>query len=36
MLPAAALNELLQKVRDLDMDDVRTKVAAQEAAARSV
>ncbi|PWB70826.1 MAG: thioredoxin [Holophagae bacterium] len=35
MLPAAALDELLQKVRELDMDDVRRKVAAQEAAAAS-
>jgi len=35
MLPAAALDELLQKVRELDMDAVRAKVAAQETAARS-
>jgi thioredoxin len=28
MLPAAALDELLQKVRELDMDAVRAKVAA--------
>ena len=32
-LPAAALDELLQKVRDLDMDVVRAKVAAAETAA---
>ena len=35
MLPAAALDELLQKVRELDMDAVRATVAAQETAARS-
>jgi len=35
MLPAAALDELLQKVRELDMDAVREKVAAHEAAAAS-
>jgi thioredoxin 1 len=35
MLPAAALDELLQKVRELDMDAVRADVAAQEAAAAS-
>jgi len=35
MLPAAALDELLQKVRELDMDDVRRKVAAHEATAAS-
>ena len=33
MLPAAALDELLQKVRELDMDAVRAKVAAQETSA---
>jgi thioredoxin len=33
MLPAAALDELLQKVRELDMDAVRAKVATQETAA---
>jgi thioredoxin 1 len=31
--PAAALDELLQKVRELDMDAVRAKVAAAETAA---
>jgi thioredoxin len=35
MLPAAALDELLQKVRELDMDVVRAKVATQESAAAS-
>ena len=30
MLPAAALDELLQKVRELDMDAVRAKVVAAE------
>ena len=33
MLPAAALDELLQKVRELDMEEVRAKVAAEETAA---
>jgi thioredoxin 1 len=33
MLPAAALDELLQKVRELDMVAVRATVAAQETAA---
>jgi thioredoxin 1 len=32
-LPAAALEQLIQAVRDLDMDDVRDKMAQQEAAA---
>ena len=32
-LPAAALEQLVQAVRDLDMDDVRDKVAQQETAA---
>jgi thioredoxin 1 len=32
-LPAAALEQLVQAVRDLDMDDVRDKIAQQEAAA---
>jgi thioredoxin 1 len=32
MLPGAALDELLQKVRELDMDEVRARVAAAEAA----
>lgn len=31
MLPAAALEEVIQKVRDLDMDDVRQKVEAENA-----
>ena len=35
MLPAAALDELLEKVRELDMDAVRAKVAAQETTAAS-
>jgi thioredoxin 1 len=30
-LPAAALEQLIQAVRDLDMDDVRARLAAQEA-----
>ncbi len=30
-LPAAALQQLIQAVRDLDMDEVRGKLAAQEA-----
>ena len=29
-LPAAALEQLIQAVRDLDMDDVRDKIAQQE------
>jgi thioredoxin len=32
MLPAKALDELLRKVRDLDMDEVRAKVAETEKA----
>jgi len=32
-LPAAALEQLVQAVRDLDMDDVRDKIAKQETAA---
>ena len=32
-LPAAALEQVIQAVRDLDMDDVRDKIAQQEAAA---
>jgi thioredoxin 1 len=32
MIPGPALDELVQKVKDLDMDDVRRKVAADEAA----
>jgi thioredoxin 1 len=31
MLPAPALDELIQKVRAVDMDDVRSKIAAHEA-----
>jgi thioredoxin 1 len=30
MLPAAALDELIGKVRELDMDEVRREIAAQE------
>ena len=33
-LPAAALEQLVQAVRDLDMDEVRDKIAQQETAAR--
>jgi len=33
MLPAEALNELLEKVRELDMDAVRAEVAKHEATA---
>lgn len=32
-LPAAALEQVIQAVRDLDMDDVREKLAQQETAA---
>jgi thioredoxin 1 len=32
-LPAAALEQLIQAVRDLDMDDVRDKIAQQETVA---
>jgi thioredoxin 1 len=32
-LPAASLEQVIQAVRDLDMDDVRDKIAQQEAAA---
>jgi thioredoxin 1 len=32
-LPAAALEQLVQAVRDLDMDDVRDKIAQQETVA---
>ncbi|MGC1570189.1 MAG: thioredoxin [Trebonia sp.] len=32
-LPAAALEQLVQAVRDLDMDEVRNKIAQQETAA---
>ena len=35
MLPAEALDELLEKVRELDMDEVRAKVAEHEAEAAS-
>ena len=31
-LPAASLEKLITAVRDLDMDDVRTQLAAQETA----
>jgi len=33
-LPAASLEKVIQAVRELDMDDVRTKLAAQEGASR--
>ena len=33
-LPAASLEKVIQAVRDLDMDDIRTKLAAQEGASR--
>ncbi len=32
LLPGSALEELIQKVRDLDMDEVRAEIAKQEAA----
>lgn len=32
VMPAAALDELIGKIRDLDMDDVRRQIAAAEAA----
>jgi thioredoxin 1 len=35
MLPAEALDELLEKVQELDMDEVRAKVAAHERQAAS-
>jgi thioredoxin 1 len=35
MLPAEALDELLEKVQELDMDEVRAKVAAHEQQAAS-
>lgn len=31
MIPAAALDELIRKVRDIDMDDVRRRIASAEA-----
>ena len=34
-LPAAALDQVIQAVRDLDMDDVRRQIAAQNPAAAS-
>ena len=34
-LPAAALDQVIQAVRDLDMDDVRDKIAQQDKAAGS-
>jgi thioredoxin len=33
-LPAASLEKVIQAVRDLDMDDIRTRLAAQEGASR--
>ena len=33
-LPAASLEKVIQAVQDLDMDDVRGKLAAQEGAGR--
>ena len=33
-LPAASLEKVIQAVRDLDMDDIRGKLAAQEGASR--
>ena len=33
-LPAASLEQVIQAVRDLDMDDIRTRLAAQEGASR--
>ena len=33
-LPAASLEQVIQAVRDLDMDDIRAKLAAQEGASR--
>ena len=33
-LPAASLEKVIQAVRDLDMDEVRSKLAAQEGASR--
>ncbi len=33
-LPAASLEKVIQAVKDLDMDDIRTKLAAQEGANR--
>ena len=33
-LPAAALEQVIQAVRDLDMDDIRTRLAQQEEEAR--
>ena len=33
-LPAASLEKVIQAVRDLDMDDIRTKLAAPEGASR--
>jgi thioredoxin 1 len=35
MLPAEALDELMDKVRELDMDEVRAEVAKQESAGAS-
>ncbi len=33
-LPAASLEQVIQAVKDLDMDDIRAKLAAQEGASR--
>jgi thioredoxin len=33
-LPAASLEKVIQAVRDLNMDDIRTRLAAQEGASR--
>ena len=33
-LPAASLEQVIQAVRDLDMNDIRTRLAAQEGASR--
>ena len=33
-LPAASLEQVIQAVRELDMDEIRSKVAAQEGASR--
>ena len=33
-LPAASLEQVIQAVRDLDIDDIRAKLAAQEGASR--
>jgi thioredoxin 1 len=33
-LPAASLEQVIQAVKDLNMDDIRTRLAAQEGASR--